>query len=175
MSDLIPWLGWWRSCSLRENLLGQFQAWTLPHCYGRDIWVSFKTIWEWNSGLLCWSSNSLDLSIHSRYFCWHGRDVSRGYYSWKQSANRNPRYLISLTLGVKSNQPCPICCVPKDYLESIGTKFPLRSSSECKEAVTSALQAKTAAEGDRICHSLGVCKIKVLCYWLFPMSLLTWL
>src|SRR5258705_344401 len=91
------------------------------------------------------------------------------------SANINPRYLISLTLGVKSNQPCPICCVPQDCLESIDTKFPLRSSSECKQAVTSALQAKTAAEGDRICHSLGVCKIKVLCYWLFPMSLLTWL
>src|SRR6266446_7412453 len=83
-------------------------------------------------------------------------------FSWSiDITNLIYRYLITLTLGPKSLQPCPICLVPAERLDLIDLDFARRHTITCKETYEEALCAQTEAEATRICKAYGICKVKV--------------
>src|SRR5258706_14099476 len=79
------------------------------------------------------------------------------------------RWLIMLTRGPNSAQPCPICCVPEEYLDAIDLSFRHRDTVACRDIYEKALLAEMEAEANHICKAYGICKVKVL-YILGPMD-----
>src|SRR6266436_3601673 len=71
------------------------------------------------------------------------------------------RWLIMLTRGPNSTQPCPNCCVPEGYLDAIDPSFRHRDTVVCRDVYEKALLAETEAEANHICKAYGICKVKV--------------
>src|SRR5258708_34481473 len=74
------------------------------------------------------------------------------------------RWLITLTRGPNSAQPCPICCVPEEYLDAIDLSFQCHSTVACRDVYEKALLAETEAEAIRICKAYGIGKERE-CTW----------
>src|SRR5258705_3524835 len=71
------------------------------------------------------------------------------------------RWLIMLTRGPNSAQPCPICCVPEEYLDAIDLSFRCCNTVTCRDVYEKALLAEMEAEANRIYKAYGICKVKV--------------
>lgn len=75
---------------------------------------------------------------------------------------------MSLTRGVRSLWPCPVCLVPHNKLSDTSCRYPLRTSRD-SQAVLAAAQAKeTAEEREEVLKGYGLRDIPV------SLSSLSW-
>src|SRR5258708_38407866 len=68
----------------------------------------------------------LYIPLYSRHFCqYRGVMSTLTKQLFRSIKVMNPicRWLIMLTRGPNSTQPCPICCVPEEYLDAIDLSF----------------------------------------------------
>src|SRR5258708_34169723 len=96
----------------------------------------------------------LYIPLYSRHFCQYRGVMStltKQLFRSIKVMNLICRWLIMLTRGPNSTQPCPICCVPEEYLDAIDLSFQHHDTVACRDVYEKALLAEMEAEANHIC------------------------
>ncbi|KAG1763075.1 hypothetical protein EDD22DRAFT_979489 [Suillus occidentalis] len=76
------------------------------------------------------------------------------------SADYEEQCVMSLTRGVMSLWPCPICLVPRDALSNTSKMYTRRTMDDSCAAVTTARAKDTIEEQEEVLKVLGLCNIE---------------
>jgi len=68
---------------------------------------------------------------------------------------------MSLTRGVRSLWPCPICLVPRDALSDVSTRYPLRTSKDSQAIINLARTKHTLEEREKTLKEYGLRDVDV--------------
>ncbi|KAG2110154.1 hypothetical protein BD769DRAFT_1630365 [Suillus cothurnatus] len=72
------------------------------------------------------------------------------------SADYEEQCVMSLTRGVRSLWPCPICLVPRDALSDVSTRYPLRTSKDLQAIINLARTKHTLEEREKTLKEYGL-------------------
>ncbi|KAG1838317.1 hypothetical protein F4604DRAFT_1997182 [Suillus subluteus] len=127
---------------------------------GKPSWVNFKNA-VWHESFQRITSSLASKSRVGQWFtCMDG--VERWFFLVVLilSADYEEQCVMSLTRGVMSLWPCPICLVPRDALSDTSKTYTRRTADDSRAAVTTARAKDTMEELEEVLKVLGLRNIE---------------
>ncbi|KAG1898822.1 uncharacterized protein F5891DRAFT_1129283 [Suillus fuscotomentosus] len=127
---------------------------------GKPSWVNFKNA-VWHESFRRITSSLASKSRVGQWFtCMDGVECWFFLIVLILSTDYEEQCVMSLTRGVMSLWPCPICLVPRDALSDTSKTYMRRTADDSRAAVTTARAKDTIKEPEEVLKVLGLRNIE---------------